>query len=153
MQLKNYLLNICKHSGINEEDVTVNIDENDQTVMVQLQLPEEDSGLFIGFHGETLNGLQRLVRVLFQEEYGDKKIILNVNEYREQREEKVREMAENIARRVLETGQSHRFSFLPPHERFIIHTTISENPEFESLESVSEGDGRQRVLTIRVKAS
>lgn len=152
MTIQNYLTNICKHSGLDADQLSVTVEEADGVVNATIQTPPEDSGLLIGFHGETLSALQRLTRVVFQEELQDKRLVLNINQYREQRAEKLREMAEKAAAQVLESGRSYRFSRLPAHERFVIHSTISETPEFAELESVSEGEGRDRVLIIRLKA-
>ncbi len=152
MTIDKYLLDICQHSGIDAEQVTVELVEDGEYLKVEMTVPTDDSGLFIGFHGETLSSLQRLVRVLFQGDYPEKKLVLNVNQYREQRAEKVKEMATNIAHRVLETGRPYTFAYMPPHERFVVHSTISEDPEFAELESISEGEGGQRHLIIRPKA-
>jgi len=153
MTIQSYVTNLCKHSGIDQSQVEVSVDEAEDQVTVNINLPQEESGLFIGFHGETLSSLQRLIRIIFQKEHGDKKIVLNINNYREQRVEKLQEMAENVARRVLESGRPYTFAYLPPNERFVIHTTISENPDFASLESVSQGEGAHRYLMIRLKDS
>jgi spoIIIJ-associated protein len=153
MTIQTYLTNLCQHSGVDAEQVVVTLEEDDTHLHVQLDVPAEDSGLFIGYHGETLSSLQRLVRVIFQEKYADKKITVNVNDYREQRTSKLEDMARNAAERVLSSGQSYRFSYLPPHERFVIHSFISENPDYSEVESVSEGEGGQRFLTIRLKAA
>lgn len=152
MTIETYLNNLCKHSGIDQDQVNVEVQDEGEMVMVSLTVPQEDSGLFIGFHGETLSAIQRLVRVVFQADYQDKKVIVNVNNYREQREEKLREMTVGVAQRVLDSGRPYTFSFLPPQERFIVHSTLSEYPEFAGLESVSEGEGNQRFLVIRLRA-
>ncbi|MDQ5951442.1 MAG: hypothetical protein QG639_723, partial [Patescibacteria group bacterium] len=82
----------------------------------------------------------------------DKKIVLNVNTYRQDRADRLREITESVAQKVLETGNPYTFqSFLPAHERFIIHTTLSEMPENDQIESVSEGEGKMRRLTIQKK--
>lgn len=152
MTIQNYLTNVCKHSGLDADQLEVKINEADDVITAEITVPPEESGLLIGFHGETLSALQRLTRVVFQEELKDKRLVVNVNQYREQRAEKLREMAENAATQVLETGRPYRFSRLPAHERFVIHSTISDGEEFTELESVSEGEGRDRVLTIRLKS-
>lgn len=151
MTIQHYLTSLCKHSGIDEEQVTISVQDEDDRVIVHIELPVDDSGLFIGFHGETLDSLQRMIRVIFHEEYAEKKLILNVNDYREQRQDKIKDMVINVAQRVVETGNPYTFSYLSPYERFTVHTTLSEMPEFATLESVSEGEGNRRVLTIRVK--
>lgn len=153
MTIQSYLENVCKHSGLDAEQLEVVVNEADGVITADITVPVEESGLLIGFHGETLSALQRLTRVVFQEELKDKRLTVNVNQYREQRAEKLKEMAENAAAQVLETGRPYRFSNLPAHERFVIHSAISDNEDFAELESVSEGEGRDRVLTIRVKAA
>lgn len=153
MTIQKYIHDICQHSGLDAENVQIELNDDDAYLKVEVTVPAEDSGLFIGFRGETLSSLQRLVRVLFQDEYPEKKIIVNVNNYREQRTEKLQEMATNIAERVLESGRPYVFAYLPPHERYVIHSLISEDEAFQELESISEGEGAQRRLVIRLKSS
>lgn len=149
--LNTFLAHFCQHIGLEADQIKTDIEETDDQVLVSLQVPQEESGLFIGFHGETLNSLQRIIRVVFQESYPDKKIILNVNDYRQQRTEKMQELARTTARKVLDSGKQHSLSSLLPHERFVIHSTISNEPEFVDLESFSEGEEPYRVLVIRPK--
>ena len=151
MTIQDYLTRLCQHVGLTDEQYTIVVDETDEQVSATLQLPEEESGLFIGYHGETLQSLQRLVRVSFYDDLQDKMFALNVNNYREQRQDQLEEKVLSIARRVLETGESYTFPYLTSHDRFIIHTTLTENEELSALESTSEGEGKQRYLTIRLK--
>lgn len=153
MTIPDFVTNICKHSGIDPEELKVELTETDDQLSVVVEVSPEDSGLLIGFHGETLQAMQRITRIVYQETLGEKRLVININNYREQREEKIKDQVISSAQRVLETGRPATFSFLPPNERFIIHSTISEMPEFADLESVSEGEGKYRVLTIRLKQS
>lgn len=154
MTLETFIVQLAEHCGITPEEVTVSVREDENYLKVSLELPEEDSGRFIGFHGETLESLQRILRLIFQEDKESKKIILNINSYRQDRAERLKEITESIAQKVLETGNPYTFqSFLPAHERFIIHTTLSELEEGSQLESVSEGEGKLRRLTIQKKQS
>lgn len=154
MKINSFLAQLCEHCGISSDEVTITIDESDDLLSIQFELDQDDSGLFIGTHGETLDSLQRLVRILFVEEYADKKIVLNINNYREQRTDKLTDLTHSIAERVLQTGRSYTFrSFMPAYERFIVHSIISENEDFNSLESISEGEGAYRRLTIQKKQS
>lgn len=150
MTVETFISQLAEHCGVMSDDITVSIKEDEEYVKVTLELPEEDSGRFIGFHGETLESIQRIVRLVFQEAYGDKKLLLNINHYRQDRADRLKEITESIVATVLETGEPYTFqSFLPAHERFVIHTTISEMPEADQLESVSEGMGKNRRLTIK----
>jgi len=152
MTIQTYLTNVCQHSGIDPEQLQIDVSEADNVITAAITVPTEDSGLLIGFHGETLSALQRLTRVVFQADLADKRLVINVNNYREQRADKLREIAFRAAQRVLETGRPYTFSYLPANERFLIHSALNDEESFSSLESVSEGEGMQRVLTIRLKA-
>ena len=151
MDIQTYLTNICQHSGLDASQLEVTIDDQGETIQATIKVPQEESGLLIGFHGDTLSALQRLTRVVFQEELAEKRLIVNINEYREQRTERLQQMAQNAAQQVLETGRPYHFNYLPSHERFVIHSTISEDSGFADLQSASEGEGRDRVLVIRPK--
>lgn len=153
MTIDGFIKQLCEHCGVDAEVLDVQLEETEEMVVVTLNLPEEDSGRFIGFHGETLESIQRVVRIIFSAEYSEKKVLLNINNYRQEREEKLKEITQNAASRVLETGQTYLFqSYLPAHERFIIHSTLSELPYSDKLESISEGDGKDRRLSIRLKS-
>ncbi|MCB9813481.1 MAG: KH domain-containing protein [Pseudomonadales bacterium] len=152
MKLKTFLVQLCEHCGLSEDDLEIDLKENDQGVIVNLNVPEEDSGIFIGHHGDSIDSIQRILRIVFQEEYENKRLILNINNYREKREDRLKDLTYSVANKVLDTGSKHVFdSFLPAHERYIIHSTLSEESEFKDLESVSEGIGRNRKLIIRLK--
>jgi len=158
MTINTFLTQLAEHCGVSAELITVDQKEDGDYLKISLGLPEEDSGRFIGFHGDTLESLQRILRIIFQEkteadaaEKG-KRILLNINNYRQDRAERLEEITHSVAQKVLETNSPFTFqSFLPAHERFIIHTTLSELPEADQLESLSEGEGRLRRLTIRKK--
>ncbi|MBU2543353.1 KH domain-containing protein [Patescibacteria group bacterium] len=151
MTIKEYLIKLCKHVGLTEEQFSIELEETDEITSAKLVLPEEESGLFIGYHGETLQALQRLIRVSFFDQLEKKIFKLNVNDYREQQEEQLREKVINIAQKVLETGEAYTFSFLPAHDRFLVHTILSSRENFSGLISESAGEGRDRYLTIRLK--
>jgi spoIIIJ-associated protein len=152
MKIQEFLTQLCEHCGVDVSTTTITVEEDDEYIRVHLELTADDSGLFIGYHGETLEAIQRMLRLVFQRAPEDKRIILNINQYREQREEKLTEMAIQAARQVLETGEEYAFdTTLGSHERFVIHSALSALEEFEGLESVSEGVGRDRRLHIRKK--
>jgi len=151
MKVEDYLNNLCKHLGLTDDQFSVEIEETDDVLSAKIVLPEEESGLFIGYHGETLQAIQRMIRVSFYDELGEKRFQLNVNDYREQRQDKLEERVEKIARRVLETGESYTFPYLSSHDRFLIHTILSAEEEFSELVSESSGEGRERLLTIKLK--
>jgi spoIIIJ-associated protein len=152
MTIETFLSQLCEHCGLTDDQVQVDLEDAEEVVRVTLRVSPEESGLLIGYHGDTLDSIQRLTRIVFQEKYDGKKIILNVNEYREQREEKLKEMVQTAAQHVLDAGGTYTFHhYLPAHERFVIHSTLGDDPAYEKLESISRGSGKDRKLTIRLK--
>jgi spoIIIJ-associated protein len=158
MKIDTFLTSLCQHCGLDSDNVTIDIKENDDEILINLGVPEEDSGIFIGHHGEVIDSLQRIMRIIFQDKEGEesdekrKRIILNINDYRERRKERLEEITRSVANRVLDTGNDYMFdSHIPSHERYVIHTIISDDENFADLESVSEGFGRNRRLVIRLK--
>lgn len=151
MTIQEYLIKLCHHVGLTEDEFSVEIKEDDELIAVRLKLPENESGLFIGYHGETLQSIQRVVRVSFYDEIGDKLFKLNVNDYRQQREEYLVEKTIKIAQRVQETGEPYTFPYLTTYDRYLVHSTISDNSDLSDVVSESEGEGRHRYLTIRLQ--
>lgn len=148
MTVSDFMTRLLAHLGVDDSEVEVT--EDDQFIQVQIKVSEEESGLLIGYHGETLAALQKMAQIS-QRDTSEKKIIINVNDYKQHREEQLKEMTLRIAQKVLETKQSYIFPFLPANERLVVHSIISESPEFSELESVSFGEGNNRRLEIRLK--
>jgi len=155
MTINSFLTQLCEHCGVAKEDIKIDLEELDKQIIIDLNLPEEDSGIFIGHHGEGIDSIQRILRIIFQDrenKENDKKITLNINNYRDKRLDRLKDLTYTVANKVLQTGKPYTFnSFLPAHERFIVHSTLSEEAGFSELESISSGEGRDRMLTIRLK--
>lgn len=148
MTIVEYLDRLLAHAGV--EKVEIKSDENDEQLTLNLDVPEEEVGVLIGHHAETLMAIQRVLRLVFKNEI-TKRIVLNVNGYRERRAEKIVDMAKSAADRVLADGKPYTFSYLPSHERFVVHSAISEDEKYADLETTSDGEGRDRRLTIQLK--
>ncbi len=147
MIIQDFTQNLLAHMGLNSASVSV--EEQEDLILVQISVSEEDSGLLIGYHGESLAAIQKVLQIIYRKEPEDKKIVVNVNDYKQRRETQLKEMTRNIAQRVGESGKSYIFTYLPANERLIVHQTISE--EFPQLESLSSGEGRERRLEVRLK--
>lgn len=108
-----------------------------------------ETGLLIGYHGETLNSLQLLLGIILYKKSGSwVRIILDIGDYRKAREESIKEMVERIVMEVETTGQPVTLPYLTPLERRIVHMMLSEN---DKVISQSDGSGRDRRLTISPK--
>jgi spoIIIJ-associated protein len=105
----------------------------------------------IGNRGETLEAIELLTKLSFKDEYPDKLIVLDINQYKIRQEERLKEKALSLAQRVLETGMPCEFRYLNSYERHLVHEVIAENPDFKDLQSHSEDRDLGRVLIVDLK--
>jgi len=113
-----------------------------------IDLAGEDSGLLIGRRGQTLQALQFLVNLIVRKQFEGVRVMLDVENYRQRREFQLRDMATKVAVRVTQTNRSITLEPMPPADRRIIHTSLTDNPDV-STESTGEGEGRK--VTIMPK--
>jgi spoIIIJ-associated protein len=107
----------------------------------------DNTALFIGQKGETIDALQYLVNVsAFRERPFFKRIVLDAEGYRQRRVEAIQGMAHRTARRAV---RERRTVVMPPmnsSDRRVVHLFLSDNP---GVTTESEGSGDNR----RVKVS
>lgn len=154
MTISEYVERLFTMLGVTQAQLEVTDSESE--LLLSLTLDEADAGRVIGHRGEALAALQRILRIIFQEELttetGNKRLVLDINNYRTQREQQLVEMALQAAEHVINSGEDYVFPHMPSYERFLIHSTISEHPDFGELETESFGEGRGRRLVVRLKA-
>ena len=107
-----------------------------------IDLAGEDSGLLIGRRGQTLQALQFLVNMIVRKEHEGVRVVLDVENYRQRRESSLRDMAVKVAERVAQTNRGITLEPMPPADRRIIHTTLTDHPGV-TTESTGEGEGRK----------
>lgn len=119
---------------------------NEDMVEVQLEVSPQDSGMLIGFHGETLSALQLIISHMVYQKLGEwRRLLFNIGDYREERQKSLESMAVNAAQRVKQTKQSIVMPYLTSSERRLIHLTLSDDPD---VKTYSDGEGRSRRLII-----
>jgi spoIIIJ-associated protein len=120
-------------------------DKENQAIMVQIET--EDSGVLIGFHGETLASFQLLLSIIASREMAEwSRIIVNVGDYRQKREEVLRHMGLNAAQKVRFSGESVSLPGLSASDRRVVHLVLSE---YNDVVAESEGEGKDRHLVIK----
>ena len=140
----NYLKSILEGMGFSGVSVTAK--ETEEDIFFEINC-EEDYGNIIGRRGETLDALQYLTRLFVNRfEDNNKRVALNVGDYRSRREETLRALAKRQANKVLKYKKSTALEPMNPYERRIIHTAIQEI-EGVTSHSVGEGDRRRVVIT------
>lgn len=140
-----YIKGILIGMGVTEAKVSAS--EDDESVYVQLDCGN-DFGYVIGRRGETLDAIQYLTRLVINKGKDSyKRVSINAGNYREKREETLRDLAKRNAARVKKYGRNVCLDPMNPYERRIIHTTIQEIEGVDSHSVGSESD-RRVVITL-----
>ena len=146
-EVKDYVINIIKHLGV--DDIDVDIEPMEGGVTFILKCDSENKGNIIGKRGETLDALQYLASVVLNRDMEDYfRINIDSNGYREKRKATLEKLAAKIARNVLKTGRNNSLEPMNPFERRLIHTTLNDVPE---VETISEGEGLYKQVRVIFK--
>jgi spoIIIJ-associated protein len=119
---------------------------------IVLDVAGDDVGLLIGRHGETLASVQFLLNAcLGQALPRNTRVIVDIEHYRDRREQSLRGIALRTADRVRRERRAVSLQPMPPNDRRIIHLTLQSNP-YVSTESSGEGPDRRVVVSPRPTA-
>ena len=122
------------------------IREDDEERSMTFEIEGQDAGLLIGRHGETLQALQFLIRMVTNRQLGRKAyVVIDVEDYRERRVQMLHQLARRAAGRVASSGRDDSLEPMSPAERRIVHMALAGHPE---VRTESEGEGNQRRVVI-----
>ena len=130
------------------------IEETEEGFSVSVET--KDAGRLIGSRGESLESLQLIINQLLSrqlkdgEQDGFKRVIIDVAGWRKQKEEELKNLAQDWGKQVLETKKELELEPMSAWQRRVIHTVIGE---MEGLETESMGEGRDRHIVIRPATS
>ena len=122
----------------------------DGTMYVDVIGPEpddEDMGLLIGRHGQTLESLHELTRVVVAQRSGMRpRIIVDVEDYRKRQVDRLVARAREIAKRVADSGREEALEPMNPFLRKVVHDAVAG---VTGVESGSEGEEPERRVVVR----
>lgn len=128
-----------------EDEVWLNV-EADTTS----QRPQE-MGLLIGKWGRTLEAINYLLNCVGRRDgAGGKRIVVDVQGYQSDKQQKLVQKAMWAADVVRTSRRSMTLEGLSTQDRRIIHTALQDEPDIATR---SEGIGRDRHLIVEVKGS
>ncbi|MCS7204207.1 MAG: KH domain-containing protein [Leptospiraceae bacterium] len=114
-----------------------------------ISLISEESSFIIGKQGKNLDAFQFLINLNLSKLLSkNKRVLVDINQYREKRKAYLQRLARSIANRVIQTGKSYLMTPLSPYERRIIHVELEKD---KRVTTESEGNGlykRVRVFKI-----
>lgn len=120
------------------------VEEKNATLYINIA--GEDSGVAIGYRGETLDAFQYLALTFLNEQKCEfKKVVVDCENYREKRKETLTALAQRLAEKSVRLQRKIALEPMNPFERRIIHSALADS-EIASTES--EGDEPNRYVVI-----
>lgn len=114
---------------------------------INVNITGEDSGLLIGYRGDVLNSLQTILSSIANKNSDSKiRVILDIENYRNKRQETLENLAMKIAKTVSKTGKSITLEPMGAYERKIIHTKLQDN-KYVTTHSIGEEPNRKVVIS------
>ena len=123
-------------------DVTINRREEQK---IFLSIESENSSILIGRKGKNLDALQFLTNVYSARIESNLKVIVDAENYRVRREQKLVHLAQRTAEQVRRSRGSRLLEPMNPFERRLIHTTLNQ---LEDIDTQSEGDGLYKQVRV-----
>ena len=127
-------------------EVPLNVSVAEGRVAVALDCGDA-SGLLVGRDGQTLAAVQYLAaRMTAKALGGNFRLVIDAGNYRERQEDKLRELALELADKARKTGRSQSSRPLSAYQRRIIHLALENHPD---VATCSKGDGLQRRVVVQ----
>lgn len=126
-------------------DGEVEIEEDEGSITATV-VGDEDYGLLIGRHGQTIDGLQLICfQAAFRGTGERKRVTVDAAGYRARRREIVIEKADRAAERAVESDSEVEMVEMNARERRIVHEYLKDSPEVETF---STGDEPHRRVVV-----
>lgn len=114
-----------------------------------VKIDEDDKGIIIGKRGKNLDEIQFLLNIIINKDRENYvRVVFNVEDYREKREETLKKLAKKMADKCRYYKHKVRLEPMNPYERRIIHSTLQEETD---IITYSEGNEPFRKVVIDLK--
>ncbi len=108
---------------------------------------EEDMGLLIGRHGQTLEALQELTRVVVGQRTGMRaRIVVDIEDYKRRQRSRLEARVREVAARVARSHHEEELEPMNPFERKLVHDAVAAVP---GVQTASRGEEPERRVVIR----
>jgi spoIIIJ-associated protein len=137
-----YLVKTISQFGIEVKTKTELKDD-----IINITLDTSRNPILIGKNGVTLQALNELVRLATSSKFKKRfRILLDINDYKEAKYDKVISIAKRLARDVVRTQQDITLDPMPADERRMVHNALTGMP---NIKTESVGEGPHRAICIR----
>jgi len=136
-----------------EAQVSAHYEESDREgrQTIQVDVRGDDLSILIGRRSETLNAFQYIASLMVGKEVQQwVQLVIDVEGYRNRRENQLRRMARRMAEQVVKTGRRQVLEPMSSNERRIIHLELRDHP---AVFTESTGEEPHRKVCIIPKDS
>ncbi len=124
---------------------TISDENNKENITVEIESPE--SKFIIGKQGATLVSLQHILKMIVRAQSDDYvNFSVDVNGYRKQQDDYVREAANDLASEALINGRAVTMEPMNGYERRLVHLELEKNTKVKT-ESIGEGEDRKVIIS------
>ncbi|HEX6462235.1 MAG TPA: R3H domain-containing nucleic acid-binding protein [Candidatus Saccharimonadales bacterium] len=137
-----YLEDILAFFGLNTV-VTASCEDE----VIELSVPSTHlNGFLIGQQGTTLKALQSVITMALRNKEAEvSRVSVDIANYKRHRAEQLEEQAHEWCKQVQESGEPLHLQPMNAADRRVVHQVVTE---YGSLETASEGEGRDRHVII-----
>jgi spoIIIJ-associated protein len=133
--------------AIGELGIEVKTKTSIKDQIIYITLDTSRNPILIGKNGKTLQALNELVRLATSSKFKKRfRILLDINDYKDGKYDKVIAIARRIARDVVKTKTDVTLDPMPADERRVVHNALSGMP---NIKTESVGEGHRRAISIR----
>ena len=121
--------------------------KEDGVEVVDLNIKLEEPQILIGQGGQTLFEIQRLLRMVLNKKLENVFFLnLDINGYKKQKVEYLKDLAKELANQVTTTKQEKVLLPMSSYERRIIHAELAQRTD---ITTESQGEGFDRHIVIK----
>ncbi len=115
--------------------------------LIKIDIKGKEAASLIGRRGETLDSIQLLTGLALNKINKDsnKRVLVDIENYRAKREESLIKYAKKVAREVMKIKKTKKLEYMNPYERRIIHSALQYE---KNINTYSEGTDPYRRLVI-----
>lgn len=134
-------------SKLPTKDIEYNLEVVDRNIKIKIK--DENASYLIGYKGETILALQNILSQFVSEKRQQRiRVLVDICEYREKREEDLKKLAQKTAETVEKTKKSIALEPMPAVDRKIIHSYLQNN---ENIKTHSVGIEPRRKVIVSLK--
>ncbi len=117
--------------------------------VIKIEMSTNHNSILIGKNGKTLVALNEVVALSLYVKFKKRiRVLLDINDYKQERYRKVVSIAKRVAGEVARTKQAATLDPMTSDERRAVHNALSE---YRNILTESTGVGRERRIVIKFK--